>query len=57
MSKLFSISKDKLLAINDNLFSEVTEIKQALPEYYYFHLRDPDNNVIEITGNYKQGDK
>ena len=33
----------------------VTEIRQAHPEYYYFHLRDPDNNVIEITGNYKQG--
>jgi lactoylglutathione lyase len=38
-----------------NLNIEVTEIKQAHPEY--FHLRDPDNNVIEITGNYKQGDE
>jgi lactoylglutathione lyase len=34
---------------------EITEIKQAHPEYYYFHLRDPDNNVIEITGSYKKG--
>jgi lactoylglutathione lyase len=40
-----------------NLNIKVTEIKQAHPEYYYFHLRDPDNNVIEITGNYKQGDE
>jgi lactoylglutathione lyase len=31
----------------------VTEILYAHTNYYYFHLRDPDNNVIEITGCYK----
>ena len=30
---------------------EVTEIRQAAPDYYFFQLRDPDNNVIEITGD------
>ena len=33
---------------------KVTEIKEAYPEYYYFHLIDPDKNVIEITGSYKK---
>jgi len=31
---------------------EVTEIIQANPTYFFFNLYDPDNNVIEITGNY-----
>lgn len=31
---------------------EVTEILEAYPTYHYFHLRDPDNNVIEVTGGY-----
>ncbi|MCH5194103.1 MAG: VOC family protein [Oscillospiraceae bacterium] len=30
----------------------VTEIRQAHPTYHYFHLTDPDNNVIEVTGEY-----
>ncbi len=34
---------------------EVTQIKLAHPKYYYFHLKDPDNNIIEITGSYKEG--
>lgn len=29
---------------------EMTEITEAYPTYKYFHLFDPDNNVIEITG-------
>lgn len=33
----------------------ITEIRHAHTEYYYFHLRDPDNNVIEITGSYEKG--
>jgi lactoylglutathione lyase len=33
----------------------VSEIKEAYPEYYYFHITDPDKNVIEITGSYKKG--
>lgn len=35
---------------------EVTEIFEAYPTYNYFHLRDPDNNVIEVTGGYHQSD-
>lgn len=30
----------------------VTEIRHAHTTYYYFHVLDPDNNVIEITGGY-----
>lgn len=30
----------------------VTQIREAYPGYRYFHLFDPDNNVIEITGGY-----
>ncbi len=29
---------------------EMTEITEAYPTYRYFHLYDPDRNVIEITG-------
>ena len=29
----------------------VTEIRQGAPNYYFFDVRDPDNNVVEITGN------
>lgn len=35
---------------------EVTEIMEAYPTYHYFHMRDPDNNVIEVTGGYTQQD-
>ena len=35
----------------------VTDIREAHPTYHYFHLTDPDNNVIEITGGYEAGDK
>ncbi len=31
---------------------EMTEIRKVHDGYYYFHLRDLDNNVIEITGGY-----
>lgn len=31
---------------------QVTEIREAYPTYHYFHLTDPDNNIIEITGGY-----
>lgn len=30
----------------------VSDILEANPSYYYFHLTDPDNNIIEITGGY-----
>jgi len=32
----------------------VTEIIQVHSNYYFFNLYDPDNNVIEITGNYRK---
>lgn len=31
---------------------EVTEIFEAYPTYHYFHLTDPDNNIIEVTGGF-----
>lgn len=31
----------------------VTEILEAYPTYHYFHLTDPDNNMIEVTGGYR----
>ena len=31
---------------------KVTEIFEAYPTYHYFHLTDPDNNIIEVTGGY-----
>ncbi len=31
---------------------KVSDIREAYPTYHYFHLIDPDNNVIEITGGY-----
>ena len=31
---------------------KVTDILEAYPTCHYFHLTDPDNNVIEITGGY-----
>lgn len=34
----------------------VTEILEAYPTYHYFHIRDPDNNVIEVTGGYQNAD-
>lgn len=33
---------------------KLTGIQQANPSYYYFHLTDPDNNIIEITGSLPQ---
>lgn len=36
---------------------EMTEITKVHDAYYYIHLRDPDNNVIEITGNYESEGK
>lgn len=36
---------------------KVTGIRQAHTTYYYFHLFDPDNNVIEITGRYNEEEK
>ena len=34
---------------------KVTEIIHAHTDYYYFHVHDPDDNVIEITGSYNIG--
>ena len=43
---------ERVLSLN---IGKVTEIKEAYPDYFYFHLYDPDKNVIEITGSYKNG--
>lgn len=36
--------------LQDLAIGKMTEIKQASPAYYYFHLHDPDGNIIEVTG-------
>lgn len=33
---------------------EITEIRKVNEGYYYFHLKDPDHNVCEITGTYDE---
>ncbi len=33
---------------------EMTEIKKVHEGYYYFHIFDPDHNVCEVTGGYKE---
>lgn len=40
---------ERVKALN---IGEVTEILEAYPIYHYFHLTDPDNNIIEVTGGY-----
>lgn len=40
---------ERVKALN---IGEVTEIREAYPTYNYFHLTDPDNNIIEVTGGY-----
>ena len=44
-----SAEHDRVLSLN---IGNVTEIREAYPTYHYFHLTDPDNNIIEITGGY-----
>lgn len=44
---------ERVKALN---IGEVTEILEAYPTYNYFHLSDPDNNVIEVTGGYHMND-
>lgn len=39
----------RLKALN---IGEMTEIEKVNEGYYYFHLKDPDNNVCEVTGGY-----
>lgn len=43
--------------ISINISSKITNIKyvNAGTPYYYFQLKDPDNNIIEITGVYNEG--
>jgi len=39
------------LRIKDLDIGQVTEIEEAHPGYFFFHVRDPEHNVIEINGN------
>lgn len=41
-----------------NIASKITNIKyvNARAPYYYFQLKDPDDNIIEVTGVYNDGD-
>jgi len=51
---VFNFNIQDLLAEHMRLknlqIGSLTEIMQAHSDYYYFQIRDPDNNVIEITG-------
>lgn len=38
--------------LKDLAIGKVTDILQANPAYYYFHIIDPDGNRVEITGDY-----
>ncbi len=40
--------------IRELQIGEMTEIRKVHDGYYYFHLRDEDDNVIEITGGYEE---
>ncbi len=40
---------ERVKALN---IGELTEILEAYPTYNFFHLTDPDNNIIEVTGSY-----
>lgn len=40
---------ERVKALN---IGKVTKILEAYPTYNYFHLTDPDNNIIEVTGGY-----
>lgn len=41
---------ERVKALN---IGSVTDIFEAYPSYNYFHLTDPDNNIIEISGVYR----
>lgn len=43
------VEHERVKALN---IGYVTEILEAYPTYNYFHLTDPDNNIIEVTGGY-----
>ena len=40
--------------LKDLNIGKMTEIKKVHEGYYYFNIFDPDNNVCEITGGYKE---
>lgn len=40
--------------LKDLNIGKITEIKKVHEGYYYFNIFDPDNNVCEITGGYKE---
>lgn len=45
--------RERILNLNiSDLVTEIKYINNVMP-YYYFQISDPDDNVIEITGEYK----
>lgn len=44
-----SMEHERVKSLN---IGHVTEILEAYPAYHYFHLTDPDHNIIEVTGGY-----
>ncbi len=45
------------LRLKELNIGKMTEIEKVHDDYYYFHIFDPDNNVCEITGGYKEAGK
>lgn len=45
------------LRLKELHIGKMTEIIKVNDGYFYFHIFDPDNNVCEITGGYKNGVK
>jgi lactoylglutathione lyase len=48
------LEKERVRIINLNISDLVTDIKYVnnVMAYYYFQVKDPDGNAIEITGKY-----
>lgn len=42
---------DRLKALNIGKMTDIIKVHDA---YYYFHIYDSDDNVVEITGEYKE---
>ena len=46
--------KKEYSRLKDLNIGKMTEIQKVHEGYYYFHIYDPDNNVCEVTGGYKE---
>lgn len=46
--------KREYCRLKESNIGEMTEIEKVHEGYYYFNIYDPDHNVCEITGGYKE---